>query len=98
MEQSTVISFSETFDRLTVIAPRLLDSSISRSAIESVGPKSSSLIVKIAESSKIIALLALERLIVAISSFSSIESAIVGIDNVPDVSPAAIIKVPEVAT
>ena len=67
------------------------------SEIESVGPKSSSPIVKIAKSSEILALVALDRLILAVSLFSSIESERMGTIIDPDVSPAEIVNVPEVA-
>ena len=67
------------------------------SEIDRVGPKSSSLIVKTARSSEILALLAFERLILAVSLFSSIASARMGTIIEPDVSPAEIVNVPDVA-
>ena len=67
------------------------------SAIERVGGSSSSVIVKIAESSKKEELVALERVIFTVSLFSSSESESTGILKEPEVSPAEIIKEPDVA-
>ena len=67
------------------------------SEIDRVGPKSSSLIVKTARSSEILALLAFDKLILAVSLFSSIASARMGTTIDPDVSPAKIVNVPDVA-
>ena len=69
------------------------------SEMDKVGPKSSSVIVNIAEShpSTIFALVALEILIVAVSSSSSIESERVAIVKLLDSSPGSKINVPLVA-
>ena len=72
-------------------------STVVTSEIDRVGPKSSSVMVKIAESSEILALVELERVIVAVSLTSSIESERVETVNVLDSSPAANMRVPLVA-
>ena len=55
------------------------------SAIESVGALSSSAMVKVAVSSEKVELVALERVMVAVSLFSSVESARMGMLKVPEV-------------
>ena len=62
-----------------------------------VGAASSSVIVNVAVESLILALDALDKVIVAVSLFSSVVSANTGTLNVPDVAPADIVNVPEVA-
>ena len=63
----------------------------------SVGAASSSVIVKVAVESLIEALDALDKVIVAVSANSSLLSARTGTLNVPDVAPADIVYVPDVA-
>ena len=55
------------------------------SATESVGALSSSVIVSVAVSSEKEELVALERVMVAVSLFSSVESARIGTLKVPEV-------------
>ena len=55
------------------------------------------MIVKVAVESLIVALVALDKVIVAVSLFSSVVSARTGTLNVPEVAPADIVNVPEVA-
>ena len=62
-----------------------------------VGIASSSLIVSIAESSKKDELVALERVMFAVSLASWISSSKIGTLKVPEVWPAEIIKEPDVA-
>ena len=57
---------------------------------------SSSVIVKVAVSSEKVELVALERVMVAVSLFSSVESARMGTLKVPEVSPAEIVRDPDV--
>ena len=57
---------------------------------------SSSVIVKVAVSSEKVELVALERVMVAVSLFSSVESARIGTLKVPEVSPAEIVRDPDV--
>ena len=57
---------------------------------------SSSVIVKVAVSSEKVELVALERVMVAVSLFSSVESARMGTLKVPEVSPAEMVREPEV--
>ena len=66
------------------------------SAIESVGALSSSAIVSVAVSSEKVELVAFERVNVAVSLFSSVESARMGTLKVPEVAPAEIVREPEV--
>ena len=66
------------------------------SAIEILGAASSSVIVKVAVESLIVALVAFDKVIVAVSLNSSRVSARTGTLNVPDMDPAAIVNVPEV--
>ena len=62
-----------------------------------VGAASSSVIVSVAVESLIDALDAFDKVIVAVSLFSSRESAKTGTLNVPEVAPAEIVNVPDVA-
>ena len=57
---------------------------------------SSSVIVKVAVSSEKVELVALERVMVAVSLFSSVESARIGTLKVPEVSPAEMVRDPDV--
>jgi len=57
---------------------------------------SSSVIVKVAVSSEKVELVALESVIVAVSLFSSVESARIGTLKVPEVAPAEIVRDPDV--
>ena len=57
---------------------------------------SSSVIVKVAVSSEKVELVALERVKVAVSLVSSVESARIGTLKVPEVSPAEIVRDPDV--
>ena len=77
--------------------PDLSSSTLVTSAIDRLGGPSSSVIVKIAESSVIVEFVGFERVILAVSLFSSIESERMGTIIDPDVSPAEIVNVPEVA-
>ena len=67
------------------------------SAIVKTGALSSSVIVIVAVESLIIALEGLERVTVIVSLFSSVVSAKTGTLNVPEVEPADIVNVPDVA-
>ena len=67
------------------------------SAILKLGVASSSVIVNVAVESLIVALDALDKVIVAVSLFSSSVSCKTGTLNVPDVAPADIVSVPDVA-
>ena len=66
------------------------------SAILKLGAASSSVIVKVAVESLIVALDAFDKVIVAVSLTSSSVSAKTGTLNVPVVAPADIVNVPEV--
>ena len=66
------------------------------SAMESVGALSSSAIVRVAVSSEKVELVALESVMVAVSLFSSVESASIGTLKVPEVAPAEMVREPEV--
>ena len=57
---------------------------------------SSSVIVKVAVSSEKVELVALESVIVAVSLFSSVESARMGTLKVPEVLPAEMVREPDV--
>ena len=57
---------------------------------------SSSVIVKVAVSSEKVELVALERVMVAVSLVSSVESARIGTLKVPEVAPAEIVREPDV--
>ena len=78
--------------------PDLSSSTLVTSAIDRLGGPSSSVIVKIAESSEIVEFVGFDREILAVSLFSSMDSEIVVTGNVFDVSPAAKVSVPDVAT
>ena len=67
------------------------------SAILKLGVASSSVIVSIAVESLIDAFVGLDKVIVAVSLASSSASANTGTLNVPDVAPADIVSVPDVA-
>ena len=67
------------------------------SPIVILGELSSSVIVNVAVESLIVALDALDKVIVAVSLASSSASASTGTLNVPEVAPADIVNVPEVA-
>ena len=67
------------------------------SAIDRLGGSSSSVILKIAELSVIVEFVGFERVILAVSLFSSSASESVEIENVFDVSPGAKVSVPDVA-
>ena len=67
------------------------------SAILKLGAASSSVIVNVAVESLIVALDALDKVIVAVSLASSSVSARTGTLNVPEVAPADIVNVPDVA-
>ena len=62
-----------------------------------VGAASSSVIVNVAVESLIDAFVGLDKVIVAVSLFSSVVSARTGTLNVPEVAPAEIVNVPDVA-
>ena len=66
------------------------------SATESVGALSSSAMVSVAVSSEKVELVALERVKVAVSLVSSVESARIGTLKVPEVSPAEMVRDPDV--
>ena len=67
----------------------IADSSIVvTSSMEIIGPKSSSVIVRVDVVLLIVAFLALERVIVAVSLYSSIVSVRIGTSNVDEVFPA----------
>ncbi len=74
-----------------------LSSEAVTSSIEIVGASSSSVMIKVAVASLIVALEALESVKVAVSLFSSVESLRIGTVKVPVVSPAEMVKVPLVA-
>ena len=67
------------------------------SAILKLGAASSSVIVSVAVESLILALDAFDKVIVAVSLFSSSVSCKTGTLNVPDVAPADIVSVQDVA-
>ena len=67
------------------------------SVILKLGDASSSVIVKVAVESLIVAFDAFDKVIVAVSSFSSSVSDRTGTLNVPVVDPADIVNVPDVA-
>ena len=88
----------EAADKETVkVALAAFSLAVLTSAIERVGVASSSAIVRIAVSSENVAFAALERVIVAVSLTSSSVSAKTGTLNVPEVAPAEIVNVPDVA-
>ena len=88
----------EAADRVTVkVALAAFSLAVVTSAIEIVGVASSSVMVRIAVSSENVALAAFERVIVAVSLASSSASARTGTLKVPEVCPAAMVKLPLVA-
>ena len=75
----------------------VLIASIDELSIDNVlEASSSSVIVKVAVLSEKVELVALESVIVAVSLFSSVESARIGTLKVPEVSPAEIVRDPDV--
>ena len=62
-----------------------------------LGDASSSVIVSVAVESLIDAFVAFDKVIVAVSLCSSVVSARTGTLNVPDVAPAEIVNLPDVA-
>ena len=84
-------------DNVTVIlVAALLSSEVETSLIDKEGV-SSSVIVNVPVASLIVAFVALDKVIVTVSSASSKESAHTVTPIVPVVSPALIVKVPLVA-
>ena len=81
-EEEEALVFIASIDELSIA--NVLDAS------------SSSVIVKIALSSEKVELVALERVKVAVSFISSVESARIGTLKVPEVSPAEMVSEPEV--
>ena len=81
-EEDKALDFIASIDELSIA--NVLDAS------------SSSVIVKVAVSSEKVELVALERVMVAVSLVSSVESARMGTLKVPEVSPAEIVREPEV--
>ena len=91
------ISFAEASESETVkVAFAAFSFDVVTSAMESVGALSSSAMVSVAVSSEKVELVALERVKVAVSLFSSVESARIGTLKVPEVSPAEMVREPEV--
>ena len=91
------ISLAEASESETVkVALEAVSLEVVTSATESVGALSSSAMVKVAVSSEKVELVALERVIVAVSLLSSVESARMGTLKVPEVSPAEIVRDPDV--
>ena len=74
-----------------------LSSEVVTSAIDIEGASSSSVMVSVAAASLIVALEAPDKVSVAVSLFSSVESPRIGTVKVPVVEPAEIVKVPLVA-
>ena len=74
-----------------------LSSEAVTSLIESVGASSSSVMVSVAVASLMVAFDALDKVSVAVSLFSSVESLRTGTVKVPVVEPAEIVRVPLVA-
>ena len=98
-----MIVFPDTADKATVTVFVPVCSVIEKTSLllpslnSIVGASSSSVMVNVAVESLILALEALDKVIVAVSLFSSRESAKTGTLNVPDVAPAEIVNVPDVA-
>ena len=91
------ISLAEASESETVkVALEAVSLEVVTSAIDSVGALSSSAMVSVAVSSEKVELVALERVKVAVSLFSSVESARMGTLKVPEVSPAEMVREPEV--
>ena len=74
-----------------------LSSEVVTSLIESVGVASSSVMVSVAAASLMVAFEALDKVSVAVSWFSSVESLRIGTVKVLVVSPASKVRVPLVA-
>jgi len=81
-EEEDALVFIASIDELSIA--NVLDAS------------SSSVIVKIAVSSEKVELVALERVMVAVSLVSSVESERIGTSIVAEVSPAEIVRDPDV--
>ena len=91
------ISLAEASESETVkVALEAVSLDVVTSAMESVGALSSSAMVSVAVSSEKVELVALERVKVAVSLFSSVESARIGTLKVPEVSPAEMVREPDV--
>ena len=91
------ISLAEASESETVkVALEAVSLDVVTSAIDSVGALSSSAMVRVAVSSEKVELVALERVMVAVSLVSSVESARMGTLKVPEVSPAEMVREPEV--
>ena len=92
------MSFPDAAERLTVkVEFAAFSFAVVTSAIVILGAASSSVIVNVAVESLILALDTFDKVIVAVSLFSSVVSARIGTLNVPDVAPADIVNVPDVA-
>jgi len=93
-----VTSLPDTAERVTVnVEFAAFSLPAVTSAILKLGVASSSVIVNVAVESLIVAFDALDKVIVAVSLFSSRVSARTGTLKVPVVAPAEIVKVPDVA-
>ena len=91
------ISLAEASESETVkVAFDAFSLEVVTSAIDSVGALSSSAMVSVAVSSEKVELVALERVMVAVSLVSSVESAKMGTLKVPEVSPAEMVREPDV--
>ena len=88
---------AEAAERLTVRLVEAADSSEeAASAMDKLGAASSSVIVRVAVASVILAFVGLEIVTVIVSLFSSVESEAMGTVNVPLELPAVMESVPEV--
>ena len=93
-----MIVLLETLERDTVmLVDALLSSDVETSLIDNDGVPSLSVIVNVAVASLIEPSEALLIVIVAVSSFSSVESSVTATVNVFEVSPALKVNVPLVA-
>ena len=91
------ISLAEASESETVkVALEAVSLEVVTSAIDSVGALSSSAMVSVAVSSEKVELVALERVMVAVSVVSAVESARMGTLKVPEVSPAEMVREPDV--
>ena len=91
------ISLAEASESETVkVAFDAFSLEVVTSAMDSVGALSSSAMVSVAVSSEKVELVALERVMVAVSLFSSVESARIGTLKVTEVAPAEIVREPDV--
>ena len=89
---------AEAADKVAVnVALAALSSEVVTSAIDIEGTSSSSVMVKVAVASLIVAFEALDKVSVAVSLFSSAASLRIGTVKVPVVSPAEMVRVPLVA-